>query len=72
MAKQEQTTNGCCGDKLCAAKCSSMTNTGNSFFGTQQTTSLYFVRSTERFYVSDNVLSSHFLITQDRPPKRLS
>lgn len=70
--KQEQKKGGCCGDIACAAKCSSMSNAGNIFFGTQHIDSLSLASGAERFYGSDHVLASHLLNTQDRPPKYLS
>ena len=71
--KQEQKKGGCCGDPACAAKCLSMINASSiTFFGITQATSLALASSTERFYGSDHVLSSHLLQTQDRPPKHLS
>ena len=69
---QQKKKGGCCGDMNCAAKCSSMSNAGTMFFGNQATLLSFVGISTERFYVSDDVLASHLLNTQDRPPKYLS
>lgn len=72
-AKQEQQKkNGCCGDPACAAKCLSLSNVSTIFFSPQQVPSLSLARITARFYVSDNMLASHVLHTQERPPKYLS
>lgn len=70
--QDQQKKNGCCGDMACAVQCSSMSNAGTTFLGTQHITPLSLASGAERFYASDNALASHFLNTQERPPKHLS
>lgn len=70
--QDHQKKTGCCGDMECAAKCSSMSNAGTTFFGTQHGASISFASSAESLYGPDHKLASHLLNTQDRPPKYLS
>lgn len=62
----------CCGDRFCAAKCSSISNAGPVFLCIQHNSSLFFAHNAEPFDGSNHVLSPDVLIGKDWPPKYLS
>jgi len=70
--QDQQKKNGCCGDMACVAKCSSMSNITGPFLGHQSIPLSFASSSALRFYDSDDVVASHLLNTQDRPPKSLA
>ncbi|MBN8531206.1 MAG: hypothetical protein J0L97_05025 [Alphaproteobacteria bacterium] len=69
--KQKPVKNGCCDDAACNIKCTGSGSLSKVFFD-YKTASPFFASVTQQFYVSERVTVSHFLQTQERPPKTLS
>ncbi len=66
----KQAQNNCCNDKACAAKCSTTGTVGNAVFAVAS--ALEFHSVAVKFLITDSTLSSHFLQTQERPPRHFA
>jgi hypothetical protein len=69
--KQESKKNGCCDNGTCTEKCSVLGGvTAN--MPSSKIILPKFTAVAEKYYVTEGVLPSHLLQTQDRPPKHLT
>jgi hypothetical protein len=68
--KKQSQKSGCCDDTACNVKCSASSGMNMSAAPNSDFPAL--MKQSQRLYVSDSVLASHLLNTQDRPPKSLA